>query len=156
MKRFGLLTLALTTFVMANVMMTRAALAAEDRIYMGLNIPPEVGVDGCAPADEIQIADVVYPIAMGTSIGNAGFNSFLAWVNATYGGDDHPDFGYTVTDTRGYYQGVTEESRVMLLFFAHDTAVAIGTRFQQAFCQDSVYVNTTAVAASERIPPLED
>lgn len=131
--------------VLAAVHMTypAQAWAEESRICMGLNIPADA--QPCRNNDTVQ----VYGNNRGNlpqngldTVGNAGFNVFLAWVNATYGGEENQDFGYTVFNTQGYYQGEPEQSRVMLLFFARATAIEIGRKFQRAFCQDSVYVNT--------------
>jgi len=155
MKKFGTFTFALMTFSVISMMLSKPALANEYRIYMGLTIPQLEDVENCNPNEGLRIPDIEYPLAFGANIGDAGFNSFLDWVNGEYGGEGHLDFGYTVTSTQGYYQGAAEQSKVMLLFFAQETAIAIGTRFQQAFCQDSVYVHSTAIAESVRIPALE-
>lgn len=157
MKRLGIVILALAVFTVWSLSFVKASLANEDRIYMGLNIPGDDQPCRNEDTEDVYGDDRgVLPELGINTVGAGGFDVFLDWVNATYGGEDHQDFGYTVSNTRGYYQGEPEDSRIMLLFFSHETAVAIGTKFQRAFCQDSVYVNTTAIGASERIPPLGD
>lgn len=147
MKRFGIVILALMAFAMGSLSFASGSLAevtvVESRIYMGMNIPV---VEGClSPQTKIILKDSIGEIPIKAEVGPAAFGMFLEWVNKEHGfngADVDPDFGYTVFDTRGFYKGEEEASKVMLLFFAKDKAEEIGSMFQKAFCQDSVYVNT--------------
>lgn len=146
MKRFGIVILVLMAFAMGSLSLTNTAMAwdptVEHRIYMGLTIP-----GGSQPCTNEQAVAVygggrgVLPELGNATVGVDGFATFRAWVDQVHG----DGFGYTVFDTKGFWDGAREDSRVMLVIGSTDKARAIAEMYQKAFCQDAVYVNSIAV-----------
>ncbi len=160
MKRRVLWSLLVPVLVAVHMTFSAPAWAQASRIYMGFAIPKEAKKKGCWNThtediyrhypDQLTLDELKVLKKKGVrQVDMKVFDAFLKWVNKTYG--QKKDFGYTVFDTRGFYQGAPEQSRVMLLFFARKTAVEIGFKFQRAFCQDSVYVNTMEIKNTDII-----